>query len=370
MSFSNLPAQRVRAKSEPEPSLPPSELHVSKRRKTITMPDSSDHEKNATDQYHVNVELADAPVTHMSEPPPLISDHTQVTPKFVDHAIAYAKFRLPRDVTPRTATLLKALLELAEKVKARHDLVDKICLYQCTRTLHSESFLSRRPTKEELEQREAFRELSILRYYLQYGDYVGDECNEFRHQAAKVAGKSEYFFSDKKPWTEMQELIDNENTARSQWHAGDQKGPIPPQPTQDAIYKACVAGNLDYYLVLYSIRWYAQRCSRAHNGVGHMIKECQWEELGARLHWDLRCIPLLFGAEEQDMMTKVLENLARRYFFELRMEGSILNKYAIRLATQRQQDRLEQASKARDKKGKGITGPITIDQQRLAEQDQ
>ena len=46
---------------------------------------------------------------------------------------------------------------------------DQICLRQCHKTLHSEAFLLREPSKEEIEQREALRELSILRYYLQYG---------------------------------------------------------------------------------------------------------------------------------------------------------------------------------------------------------
>lgn len=42
MSSPNLPAQRFRVKTDPEPSLPSLDLHVPKRRKTITAMDSSD----------------------------------------------------------------------------------------------------------------------------------------------------------------------------------------------------------------------------------------------------------------------------------------------------------------------------------------
>lgn len=62
------------------------------------------HNKEATDQDHVNVELAEVPTTNMFEPPPLTADHTHISSNFVDHAISYASFRPPRNLNPRIAT--------------------------------------------------------------------------------------------------------------------------------------------------------------------------------------------------------------------------------------------------------------------------
>ena len=363
MSSSNLPSQRVRANTDPEPSLPSLDVHVPKRRKTITLLDSSDYEKNTADAYHVKVELAEAPVV----PPPMITDHTHITSNFVEHAISYAKSRLPRDITPRIATLLRDYLDLAEKVKARHDLIDKVCLYQCHKTLHSEAFLSRKPSEEELEQKAALRELSTLRYYLQYGDYVADHCHDFRYKASRLQGKDLRFFEDRIPWTDVQALIDEEKRAVSEWHANSQKGPVPPKPTQDAIYRACEKSDLDYHQVLYSIEWYAQRNWRAHNGVGRMISDCRFEELGNRIYWDIQDIPTIFGEEDQAKMKAVLEGVANRYFFEVKMEGSILNDHAIGLASARQKAELTKAQKARGG-DQSISGPLTVGQQRRVTQ--
>lgn len=65
------------------------------------------------------------------------------------------------------------------------------------------------------------------------------------------------------------------------------KGLMPKSPTQDAIYNACEKGSFDYDHVTYSIWWYVQQNSRAHNGVTQMIRVSRFKELGNRLYWDL-----------------------------------------------------------------------------------
>ncbi|MDI1493491.1 MAG: hypothetical protein OHK93_005281 [Ramalina farinacea] len=361
MTSSNQPAQRARAKTDPELSLPSLDLRMPKRRKTITAMDSFDREKSTTDQYHVKVELAEAPVV----PPPMITDHTHITSGFVEHAISYAKSRLQRDITPRIATLLRDYLDLAEKVKARHDSTDKVCLYQCHKTLHSEAFLTRKPSEEELEQRAALRELSILRYYLQYGNYVAEECNYFRHKVAALSDKNLQFL--KLPWTDVQAMIEKEKKLLSEWRSNGRKDPVPKSPTQDALYNACEKSGCDYDQVIYSIWWYSQRCSLAHNGVNQMIKECRFEELGQRLFWDLQDIPSLFGADDQARIRTVLETISERYFFTITAGEAVKNEHAIQLTSAKDRAILARAEKA---KARGVTGPLTIGRQRRAEQDE
>ena len=49
-------------------------------------------------------------------------------------------------------------------IKVRPDFGDKLYLFQCHKTLHSEAFLLREPSKEETQQGKVLRELSISRY--------------------------------------------------------------------------------------------------------------------------------------------------------------------------------------------------------------
>ena len=215
------------------------------------------------------------------------------------------------------------------------------------------------------EQREALRELSILRYYLQYGKYVAEECNYFRHKVAALSDKNLRFL--KLPWTDVQAMIEMEKALLSEWRSNGKKDPVPKSPTQDAIYEACGKGNLDYYQVIYSIWWHAQRCAGAHNGVNQMIKDCRFEELGQRLYWDLQDIPSLFGADDQARIRTVLETISERYFFTITAAEPVINAYAIDLTYAKNMAILARAKKA---KAKGITGPLTIGQQRRAEQDE
>lgn len=54
------------------------------------------------------------------------------------------------------------------------------------------------------------RELSILRYHLQYGDYITDQHEDFRDKAATLQSQHQRFFSKKLPETEVQALIEKE----------------------------------------------------------------------------------------------------------------------------------------------------------------
>ena len=310
--------RRVRSKSDLEPVSPPVDLHIAKRRKTITNFDDSNHEKPVEDRYSTYVESAKVPITKVLKAPPPIDTHTAITDEFLEHAINYDSDRLKfQRVTPRTAAILRRYLELAEIVKATQGLLDKVRLQECHQILLSKAFLLQEASNEDLERDQALRSLSTLRYYLEYGDYVGEYCKEFREKAVAAMSEGHQCFTGK-TWSEVESELQEEAASLQKWHRAERRGLMPDTPMTDAINTACANGNYDITQIRYSIRWYAKRNEHAHNGVAQMIQRCDFEKLGNRLISDLKSIPTVLGVPDQAMMEKVLERIRDPFFVEVR----------------------------------------------------
>lgn len=348
--------RRVRSKSDLEPELPPVDLHIAKRRKTITGFDDSNHEKTVEDRYNTYVESAKVPITTVLKPPPPIDTPSEITDEFLKLAINYASDRLNfRRVTPRTATILRRYLELAETVKATQIISDKVRLEECHRMLHSKAFLLHEPSKDEMERDEALRSLLILRYYLEYGDYVAEYCREFRDKAIAVESEGQDCFTQGKNWVEVQKELEKEAESCEQWHRQNKREPVPETPMTDAINRACANGNYDITHVTYSIKWYSDRNEQAHNGVSQMIQRCEFHKLGNRLFSDLKSIPRVLGVPDQAMMEKVVESIRDRFFVQVRQEDSVLNQHALKMFARREEgkaSKIANAQAAKDQKQK------------------
>ncbi|KAI4149052.1 MAG: hypothetical protein L6R39_002620 [Caloplaca ligustica] len=250
-------------------------------------------------------------------------------PKAVE-AYHYARYRLKhRYVTPRTEAFLEAYQKsLREHLDKPEDMEKKIEVRTMNKILHSKTILLKDLHPYHQPAAKAVEELAKLRYFADYGDYVAHVCTSFRQQciAAKVRNVDILIG---KSWGKVRDVLEEEDERKREWRRDPCNIPSPPpSPMSTTISCACGVLGLDYDNVRYCIEWYAARNDRAHSGVPFYIKNCDWIKLGRQLWQDLKEVPSVFGESDQRRMTKALEDMRDKFFFELTATSQVPTKLA------------------------------------------
>ncbi|KAL9032673.1 MAG: hypothetical protein Q9180_006367 [Flavoplaca navasiana] len=94
----------------------------------------------------------------------------------------YIRYRLKRYVTPRSKEFLQQYeIHLKDYLQHPDDLEKKSAVITMNSVLHSKAFLYKTSHFEIDSAAQAVEELAKLRYYADYGDYVGSLCTDFRN---------------------------------------------------------------------------------------------------------------------------------------------------------------------------------------------
>ena len=264
---------------------------------------------------------------------------TRTAEKAINHAYHYAYYRLKlRKVTPISEAFFVKYQETAQTYRKNPSLVNRTKLATLTDVLNSKVILHKFPSVTEKDSFDALKELVIMRYLADYGDYLSEECWNLRETCVAKLDSRDSILS--KNWTVVQKAIDQENQQPDDWRA-HKIGSRPKTNTLSAIHMACSLGYMDKENTLFSIKWYSERNGTMHSNVDQFIKECVWKSLGTRLWLDLSDVPKIFWSKDQESMKNVLLLIQNRYFvynwlFEIiRNSKSLENGHAVALTLAR-----------------------------------
>ncbi|KAL8921716.1 MAG: hypothetical protein Q9208_005646 [Pyrenodesmia sp. 3 TL-2023] len=332
-----LQVQRTRPRGQSDPSYSatltqPTNARVPHRRTSISMLYDQDYKQYVHDSFVAGEPAKDPWVL---EPPKEIKTIRQA-----NQAYHFSHFRLKhRNITPRTEAFLveyrKTLKEYLEKPEDGSKMIEVQTL---TRILHSETILYKDPAPKDQDAMTAVRELAILRYYADYGDYLAFLCTSFRQKcmAAKVKNADMLIG---KTWTEVQKIMEKEDELREKYRRDNAPGATqgrPLSPMTTLIFAACLFLGLDFHNVKYCINWYAKRNENAHSNVTSFIRNCDWDGLGRQLWKDMDEIPSVFGPDDVKKMTESLKRLRDQFFIELTATSRIATGEALDLLSKKQ----------------------------------
>lgn len=259
----------------------------------------------------------------------------------------YAHYRIKlRKTTPRSKEFLEIYKDKARDCLKKDDRDNKLRMMTLNDVLHSKAILRKEPYLLEIEGQKAVRELLVLKYLADYGDYMADICKPFRDLAIEHKTDGVIYIIGKTTWIEVQKKLDVEHQAYLKWAKSGGKAEYV-QPTTDAINVACGALGFEIETILHAIKWYSERNSNMHSEVGTKIKNHDWDGLGARLWADKRKLTNLFGEEEFTSMKKALEMVETRYFAEICPLESVTSEYATGLIVARHEKRRKQVELAK-----------------------
>lgn len=252
-------------------------------------------------------------------PPANITNPEDLTVETIKHAYFYAHYRVKfRKVTPRSIAFLEQYRDTAKAAMAKPTKEAKIELATLNKILHSKVILYKEPTLKEKEGQEAIRKLVEMRYLADYGDYMAEQCKQFREEALKknIEGSGS-FTGRNENWMTIQERMEKEEADYKVWVKEGSLGISPRQLTVRAVEAACVELDLSIDNTRSAIKRYAQRNEAMHSKVGFHIQQCDWRQLAIQLWTDLRDLPNVFGDEEYGQMKEILEHVRDRYFDSL-----------------------------------------------------
>ncbi|KAL8723952.1 MAG: hypothetical protein Q9166_008207 [cf. Caloplaca sp. 2 TL-2023] len=190
-----------------------------------------------------------------------------------------------------------------------------------------------------------------LTYGSKKSTYLTDTCVRLREEAPAMKNEGLRTSVGNKPWTTIRNDMEKEDAQYKQWFRQKRLcdyslDGIPGRPAMQLVAAACYELEDDPWHMRSTIEWFTNRnkcppvpaipnreseCERLPNEmtraimaipVAILIEDCEWEELGKRLWWDLKELPSVFETEDQGDMIKALEVVENRYFRTLRMEKS------------------------------------------------
>ncbi|KAL2048022.1 hypothetical protein ABVK25_011118 [Lepraria finkii] len=345
----SLPVRKIRDRGMSDPKPPASPSITRTRVQTLENPLFGDAYKQHFHEVFTNDKQGpweEIPV------PDNVTSPDAMTDTLIKRAFLYAYHRVQhRKVTPRTTAFLEQYRDTAAAAMMAPSRDKKIELATLNRILHSEAFLYRQPSKEELEGQVAVKELVQFRYYADYGDYMAENCKRFRDGAIERKTEGvQNFAGSGESWTVIQKRIDVEDDMYERWcDEGRPGGAIafPDRPTIEAIKKACTELGLNYENTRFAIRWYSRRNEVMHSKVGIYIQQCDWNALATQLWRDIRDLPNVFGDEEYRHMHKALDKIKDRYFDKLDPEKPVHNVKAMALSCARNKKDREKLARER-----------------------
>ena len=127
-------------------------------------------------------------------------------------------------------------------------------------TLHSKAFLNQETDSRKNELLEAVEALKKMRYLANYGDYVKEECLQFRIAAKdnKAILKGAHYFIEGTTWNAVQKEMDCEKAELDRWHQNKMQGPKPSMDVTSAIEEACKVLKFGEAGVKHAIRLHAE----------------------------------------------------------------------------------------------------------------
>lgn len=234
-------------------------------------------------------------------------------------AINYATHHLKhRDITPRTRDFLERLARSAEDCLASPlSKEKKIVFVTLNGVLHSKAFLQKHRTPKDPILTDAILRLREYKYMADYGDYLATFCKNFRQDAKLAPVEGLEHFCGGKSWGMVEQTLEREERDEKIWERKGCPGGPDARPLRNTFYAivdTCTCLGIDYDHVRFAIKSYAQRNSLAHAGIGQLIDNCDFTELGRRLTIDIADCSGVFGSHDTSGMLQIMESLRDRYF--------------------------------------------------------
>lgn len=346
---SSIQKSRGRGDSDPTPNMGSAPLAPSplrgKRRRTASMEAAlydDDYKRYARHTFHPGQENEETKPWALDPPPP-VSDPSQLDEKIVQHIYFYSHYRLKlRRVSPRSLPFLEKFRDAAERAMEKPTEELKIKLAAWNETLHSATILRREPSFQNKEAYKALKEITIYRYLADYGDYLAEESAAIREAAlkkrAQLEGIEQVLVSGK-TWQSVQQETEKEESAIAHSKSLREERRTwghPDTPTITSIRSACYECKMGEENAFYAIRIYARGNQLMHCMIGVYIKNLEWHALARQLAKDFRDLPLAFGRKEAVFMLRVLKRVRDRFFLSIdNPDKPVLSREAIKRASQR-----------------------------------
>lgn len=160
---------------------------------------------------------------------------------------------------------------------------------------------------------------TLMQYRLNqdYGDYLAKNLNALKQNPAGKERLRELLFGKSRiPWTEISDCLEAEE--KETHRAVVNRLPLPDTPwTNDAHIAADTLGWTTADQIIWEVHRYAERNRACHNGLGAMLDNQQWYELGTTVLRDLKALNTTYPKNmpgERLYMKRAIETFRERYF--------------------------------------------------------